>query len=1268
MPRFRFALPVLAFAASFFALHSAAQSVSPDSSVAPPAANRPGAHPDLPPFHGRSWKDYYDAVRAYARANAPDARAVIRRASAPPLALPDGGPLGNQTYTPYFSGADTTISFPSYNLWAGLQRQPNCSLSELLIGIQTTNFVSNYVVLQSIPNYEKYLHTISGFTTTPDKFPDGCVDPAAPAALGIVTYGGKVATGSSAGDIIGVGFPYSTTNTIHVPVLSSSERVSETFPVVGYNISGLFVADFNGDGNLDIAVVDSADTGGTQPQISILIANGDGTFKTPAQISVPGGVYGLVAGDFNGDKKVDLVATSSPSSGKYALLFLAGKGNGTFAPPVSTSTGSTEVLVTRPFQLTSSGNLDILGWSLSGTSSQLDLLENNGSAVFTSKLSSYTASAYSPIATGDLNGDGIPDLAIPSFDNNSVTVLEGASDGTFTAKNTYATVFAPDTAVITDIDGDGNNDLYVGTESDGYFGPVSAGGEVSYGEALLGHGDFTFSTPPALQPFTSGVSFNSNGLQTFAVADFNGDGNQDVAVASRNVTTGDAIISTFTGSSTGTFANGTAITFTGMDYEFTPVIVAAPLTTSAKSSLILNGTDTKTSSAALQTAVNNGSGSFTLGTILDVSAAVVSLAAADFNADSKTDIAFITDDNSSTSADALYVALGNGTGGFQSPTILDSSVNSGGLVYAVDVNNDGKPDIVVVAQNSSFTNTSVSVYLNKGSSFAAPVSFTTPDSADIYGLVIADLNGDKKIDIGVIGFNEATFANNFYLFTGNNSANFTYSSTTDLGENGGQTGVAVDVNQDGITDVVFDGFTPSVILGKGSGAFYPDQPFLVPENSYGVQALTLAGSKYPSLIFGGQGIVVPTVNHYAHAPSVAKAATTVTVTGGGTLSQGDYLELEVVVSQQNAAGQPSGTVTLSNGSTVLQSLSLGVGGAIYFSIDTSSLTPGSYNYTVNYLGDNFNLPSSATVSFKIIYATSLVFTVTPNPVPYGEKVTLKGVVTRNPGSGTPTGEVSFFDDGGNSLLASVKLVNGVASLTESTAGLPSGTYALVAAYYGDSDDGDSASPTINVVLVPKGLDGTTTSLALSPNPITYGQNAKLTATVKNATGTGTPTGSVDFSATLGGTKIDLGTFALNASGVASVSASTNGLYTDYPYNVTAVYKGSKTDYTSTSPTLSVLVRSQSVTTVTASPSTITPPGKVTLFATIYGAQYAPTGTVTFYADGVALGSAKLNSGASASFTASSAGINPGTYNITGVYSGDQYNGASTSAPIQVNVQ
>jgi hypothetical protein len=234
--------------------------------------------------------------------------------------------------------------------------------------------------------------------------------------------------------------------------------------------------------------------------------------------------------------------------------------------------------------------------------------------------------------------------------------------------------------------------------------------------------------------------------------------------------------------------------------------------------------------------------------------------------------------------------------------------------------------------------------------------------------------------------------------------------------------------------------------------------------------------------------------------------------------------------------------------------------------------------------------------------------------------------------------------------------SGSGSITAPTA---SGTY-----IYGLTCGGtESGFATLNVGY------GSNTALTASPNPATVGQSVKLTATVTKSSGSGTPTGSVTFS--VGSTTLT--TVTLNSSGVASFTASTNGLVPG-SYPVVATYSGDSNFIPSVSPATTVkLEAAPTATTLTASPTTVTPPASVTLTATVKrstsGATGTPTGSVTFYADGTdALATVKLNSSGVATITASSNGYPAGKYPITAKYLGDSSDATSTSSAVDVTVK
>src|ERR1700690_3499244 len=99
-------------------------------------------------------------------------------------------------------------------------------------------------------------------------------------------------------------------------------------------LGAVVAADFNGDHKIDLAV---ATMGGSQnDQVWIYLNNGDGTFQPPKSFAVGTAVFAMIAGDFNGDGKIDLVTGNTQSRDLSVLL---GNGDGTFQPVVSYPAG-----------------------------------------------------------------------------------------------------------------------------------------------------------------------------------------------------------------------------------------------------------------------------------------------------------------------------------------------------------------------------------------------------------------------------------------------------------------------------------------------------------------------------------------------------------------------------------------------------------------------------------------------------------------------------------------------------------------------------------------------------------------------------------------------------------------------------------------------------------------------------------------------------------------------------------------------------------------
>ena len=331
----------------------------------------------------------------------------------------------------------------------------------------------------------------------------------------------------------------------------------------GAGATSIAVADLNGDGKLDLITGNQTDH-----SISVLLGNGDGSFRNAVTYPVGNAGNGAVAiADLNGDGKVDIIVPNNnfPSTRLYGLYVLFGNGDGTLQTPVGRVLNANYRDV-KIADFNQDGNLDVL--AADGSSHAGYLLLGNGDGTFQNGLPLPATGDNDFIenfwTVTDLNGDGNLDLVVSNAGAaQPVSVFLGNEDGTFRAAVNYAGLLYqyPDALTAGDFNGDGKPDIamlyWIGVgvllgNGDGSLQPVlptDFTGEVPWNPVLVGdfNGDGKLDYAYLVYVYTTISIFTGKGDGTFqpvvstfmtsgaggsmVVADFNGDGKPDIAVA-----------------------------------------------------------------------------------------------------------------------------------------------------------------------------------------------------------------------------------------------------------------------------------------------------------------------------------------------------------------------------------------------------------------------------------------------------------------------------------------------------------------------------------------------------------------------------------------------------------------------------------------------------------------------------------------------------------------------------------------------------------------
>ncbi len=546
---------------------------------------------------------------------------------------------------------------------------------------------------------------------------------------------------------------------------------------------------------------------------------------------------------------------------------------------------------------------------------RFSVLPGNGDGTFQAPIDTVTPQLPSDLAAGDLDGDGITDMAIV-MSGAMISIFKGNGDGTFKTPTIYA---GANSIAMGDFHGKGILDLVGGASRDAVSGIL----------VISGNGDGTFQARTELPSIGSATTSQT-------VGDVNGDGKPDIIATTSYYNN----VSVFLNDGAGNFPTRTDYT-TGQS----PWAVAiGDVNNDGKTDIVTANQEGDFAGGSISVLLGNGDGTYQPRADFDAETTPQGIVLADFNSDGNLDAA------TANNVQPGYIRLffGNGDGTFSGGQSLSTGDNPRPITTD-DFNGDGNPDVVVTyAQWCGCDTVSpwVSVFLSNGDgTFQPRADYPVGVLYESHSVTTGDINRDGSPDLIV-----SNTYGSVSVLLGNGDGTFQPEVVYPV--NGAWGSLLGDFNGDGNPDVVTGGDfytnfgTISLLLGNGDGTLQPYVEY------FAGSPFTMSGVD----LNGDGALDISTSNLFDTSVYIFfnLGGSRVSLTSSENPSRaGDPVTFTATVTPTFGLAIPSGRVKFFDGTTLLGS---GLLDGKEATLTLSTLTVGNHQIRAKYGGDSTFVP------------------------------------------------------------------------------------------------------------------------------------------------------------------------------------------------------------------------------------------------------------------------------------------------------------------------